>query len=50
MERQRLGQRRPRHHAGGRRAPHHTGTAGYYRYRVHSYTGTGTYILGYDAP
>ncbi|NRQ38939.1 M28 family peptidase [Nonomuraea sp. NN258] len=28
----------------------YTGTAGYYRYRVHSYTGTGAYTLGYDTP
>ncbi|MGW5050364.1 S8 family serine peptidase [Actinokineospora sp. NPDC004072] len=28
----------------------YTGTAGYYRYRVHSYSGTGAYTVGYDAP
>ncbi|UVS80403.1 S8 family peptidase [Actinokineospora sp. UTMC 2448] len=28
----------------------YTGTAGYYRYRVHSYSGTGAYTLGYDVP
>ncbi|MFF0869640.1 trypsin-like serine peptidase [Nonomuraea sp. NPDC003560] len=28
----------------------YTGAAGYYRYRVHSYSGTGPYTLGYNAP
>ncbi|MEU7004419.1 serine protease [Nonomuraea sp. NPDC046570] len=28
----------------------YTGTAGYYRYRVHAYQGSGAYTLGYDAP
>ncbi|WP_433238103.1 M4 family metallopeptidase [Streptosporangium sp. CA-135522] len=28
----------------------YNGTAGYYRYRVHAYSGSGTYTLGYDAP
>ncbi|MEV0585198.1 serine protease [Nonomuraea sp. NPDC050310] len=28
----------------------YTGTAGYYRYRVHAYQGGGAYTLGYDAP
>lgn len=28
----------------------YSGTAGYYRYRVHAYSGSGTYTLGYDAP
>ncbi|GII84369.1 peptidase M28 [Sphaerisporangium siamense] len=28
----------------------YTGTPGTYRYRVHSYSGTGTYTLGYDVP
>ncbi|MBB5084891.1 trypsin-like peptidase domain-containing protein [Nonomuraea endophytica] len=28
----------------------YTGTAGYYRYRVHAYQGAGAYTLGYDAP
>ncbi len=28
----------------------YNGTAGYYRYRVHAYSGSGAYTLGYDAP
>ncbi|MBG0815480.1 M4 family metallopeptidase [Planomonospora sp. ID82291] len=28
----------------------YNGTAGTYRYRVHSYSGSGNYTLGYDAP
>lgn len=28
----------------------YSGTAGYYRYRVYSYSGTGTYTLGYTNP
>ncbi|WP_228644398.1 M4 family metallopeptidase [Microtetraspora sp. AC03309] len=28
----------------------YTGTAGYYRYRVYAYSGSGAYTLGYDAP
>jgi streptogrisin C len=28
----------------------YTGSAGYYRYRVHAYTGSGTYTLGYTKP
>ncbi|WP_217370613.1 trypsin-like serine peptidase [Nonomuraea antri] len=28
----------------------HTGAAGYYRYRVHAYSGSGGYTLGYNAP
>ncbi|PZG25588.1 hypothetical protein C1I98_34470 [Spongiactinospora gelatinilytica] len=28
----------------------YTGGAGYYRYRLHSYSGGGAYSLGYDAP
>ncbi|GGS56573.1 S8 family serine peptidase [Actinokineospora fastidiosa] len=28
----------------------YTGSAGYYRYRVHAYEGSGSYALGYDAP
>ena len=28
----------------------YTGTAGYYRYRVHAYSGSGAYTLGYTVP
>lgn len=28
----------------------YTGTAGYYRYRIHAYSGSGDYTLGYDTP
>jgi streptogrisin C len=28
----------------------HTGTAGHYRYRVHAYSGSGTYTLGHTNP
>ncbi|HEX5596722.1 MAG TPA: M28 family peptidase [Micromonosporaceae bacterium] len=28
----------------------YTGTAGYYRYRVHAYSGSGAYTLGYTSP
>jgi streptogrisin C len=28
----------------------YNGTAGYYRYRVHAYSGSGTYTLGYTNP
>ncbi|MDF5751900.1 serine protease [Spongiactinospora sp. TRM90649] len=28
----------------------YTGSAGIYRYRIHAYSGTGSYTLGYDAP
>lgn len=28
----------------------YSGTAGYYRYRVHAYSGGGAYVLGYTAP
>ena len=28
----------------------YNGTAGYYRYRVHAYSGSGTYSLGIQRP
>ncbi|GGS54169.1 zinc metalloprotease [Actinokineospora fastidiosa] len=28
----------------------YSGTAGYYRYRIHAYSGSGDYTLGYDSP
>ncbi|KES04888.1 hypothetical protein BU52_22880 [Streptomyces toyocaensis] len=28
----------------------YTGSAGYYRYRIHAYSGNGTYTLGYNTP
>ena len=28
----------------------YTGTAGYYRWRVHAYSGSGSYSLGYTNP
>lgn len=28
----------------------YTGTSGYYRYRIHAYSGSGAYTLGYNAP
>lgn len=36
--------------SGADEALTYTGAAGYYRYRVHSYSGAGSYTLGYDAP
>jgi streptogrisin C len=28
----------------------YSGTAGYYRYRVHAYSGSGSYTLGFTNP
>jgi streptogrisin C len=28
----------------------YNGTAGYYRYRVHAYSGSGSYTLGFSNP
>jgi len=35
---------------GNTEAVSYTGTAGYYRYRVHAYSGSGAYTLGYSNP
>ncbi len=35
---------------GNTEAVSYAGTAGYYRYRVHAYSGSGTYSLGYSNP
>ncbi|CRK58498.1 Leupeptin-inactivating enzyme 2 precursor (LIE2) [Alloactinosynnema sp. L-07] len=36
--------------SGPNEAITYTGTSGYYRYRIHAYTGSGSYTLGYTAP
>ncbi|HZM76731.1 MAG TPA: S1 family peptidase [Candidatus Limnocylindrales bacterium] len=35
---------------GNTEAVNYSGTAGYYRYRVHAYSGSGAYTLGYSNP
>jgi len=35
---------------GNTEAVNYSGTSGYYRYRVHAYSGSGAYTLGYSNP